>query len=75
MHSIESDKQPPSDEKDGERRKNQRTQIFNESINGIKSSLEKLQNYIVKTNADYERRIKESSSVGRKSMDGSTSTR
>eukprot|EP00347_Sterkiella_histriomuscorum_P021796 403332737 len=39
---------------------------FNEAIMSVKNCIEKLQNYIVKSNNEYERRIREGSSVGRR---------
>lgn len=47
---------------ENDKKKAIKTHQFNESILGIKSSLEKLQAYIVKSNNEYERRLKESTS-------------
>ena len=44
-----------------------RVNQFNEAVGNIKGLMEKLQTYIIKSNNEYERRLKESSSVGRRS--------
>lgn len=43
------------------------SKVFNEAVASVKSTMEKLHAYIVKSNTEYERRLKESSSVGRRS--------
>ena len=43
------------------------SKVFNEAVASVKSTMEKLHAYIVKSNSEYERRLKESSSVGRRS--------
>jgi hypothetical protein len=47
---------------------NQQSKHFTDAISTIKSTMEKLHAYIVKSNAEYERRLKESTtSAGRRS--------